>query len=151
MGHSYIDIWNVEEQPIDVEAALKFVTQDPNGAESLFIGTVRNFNQGKNVLGVSYDVFDQLALKSFTDIAKEARQKWGEELSVYVVHGKGRLPVGGKSIVIAIGSPHRDEAFKACRYVIEQIKHRSPVWKLEHYVDGDSDWTKGCELCTHEH
>ena len=51
--------------------------------------------------------------------------------------------------VIAVGSPHRDEGFKACRYIIEQIKHRSPVWKLEHYVDGDSEWSKGCELCSH--
>ena len=54
-----------------------------------------------------------------------------------------------ESIVIAVGSPHRDEGFKACRYIIEQIKHRSPVWKLEHYVDGDSEWSKGCELCSH--
>ena len=103
------------------------------------------------MLGVSYGVFEPLARQSFTDICKEAQEKWGKTLSLYIVHGKGRLDVGGISIVIAVGSPHRDEAFKACRYVIEQIKHRSPVWKLEHYADGDSEWTQGCELCTHEH
>lgn len=151
MGEIFVDVWNVESQPLDAMEGLAFVTQPHNGAESLFVGTVRKLNQGKDVLGVSYDVFEPLARQSFTDICKEAQEKWGKSLSLYVVHGKGRLDVGGISIVIAVGSPHRDEAFKACRYVIEQIKHRSPVWKLEHYADGDSEWTQGCELCTHEH
>ncbi|MCB2081286.1 MAG: molybdenum cofactor biosynthesis protein MoaE [Rickettsiales bacterium] len=151
MGEIFVDVWNVESRPLDVMAGLSFVTRPPNGAESLFVGTVRELNQGKKVLGVSYDVFEPLARQSFTDICKEAQEKWGKELVLYVVHGKGRLDVGGISIVIAAGSPHRDEAFKACRYIIEQIKHRSPIWKLEHYADGDSEWTQGCELCTHEH
>ena len=151
MGEIFVDVWNVESQPLNAMEGLSFVTQPPNGAESLFVGTVRELNQGKDVLGVSYDVFEPLARQSFTDICKEAQEKWGKTLSLYVVHGKGRLDVGGISIVIAVGSPHRDEAFRACRYVIEQIKHRSPIWKLEHYADGDSEWTQGCELCTHEH
>lgn len=151
MAKTYVDVWNVEERPLDVAAALEFVTEDPNGAETLFVGTVRHFNQGRDVTGMTYDVFDPLAKQSFADICDEARTKWGEDLYLYVVHGKGKLGIGGISIVIAAGSPHRDEAFKACRYVIEQIKHRSPVWKLEHYVDGDSEWSQGCELCTHEH
>ena len=150
MGEIFVDVWNVESQPLSAMSGLSFVTQPANGAESLFVGTVRELNQGKNVLGVSYDVFEPLAKQSFTDICQEAQTKWGSTLSVYLVHGKGRLDVGGVSVVIAIGSPHRDEAFKACRYIIEQIKHRSPIWKLEHYADGDSEWTQGCELCTHE-
>ncbi|MEG9884715.1 MAG: molybdenum cofactor biosynthesis protein MoaE [Hyphomicrobiales bacterium] len=151
MGAIFVDICDVATQPLDVMAGLAFVTRSPNGAENLFVGTVRGVNQGKEVLGVSYDVFESLAKRSFTDICAEARAKWGRELSLYVTHGKGRLPVGGVGIVIAVGAPHRDEAFKACRYVIEQVKHRSPICKLEHYADGDSEWTKGCELCTHEH
>ncbi len=151
MGEIFVDVWNVESQPLDAMKGLAFITKPPNGAENLFIGTVREFNQGKNVLGVSYDVFEPLARQSFTNICKEAQEKWGKELSFYVVHGKGHLNVGGISIVIAVGSPHRDEAFKACRYIIEQIKHRSPIWKLEHYADGNSEWTQGCELCTHKY
>lgn len=150
MDNCYIDIWQVEERPLKAAAGLAFVTQPANGAETLFVGTVRELNQGRSVLGVSYDVFEPLARQSFREICDEAQAQWGSELSLYVVHGKGRLPVGGISIVIAAGSPHRDEAFKACRYVIEQIKHRSPIWKLEHYVDSDSEWTQGCELCVHE-
>lgn len=151
MGTIFTDIWDVQEKPLDPAAALDFVTAAPNGAETLFVGTVRNHNQGKEVLGVSYDVFEPLARQSFREICEEAQRQWGHELSLYIVHGKGRLVIGGISIVIAAGSPHRDEAFKACRYIIEEIKHRSPVWKLEHYTDGDSEWTKGCELCTHSH
>ncbi len=150
MGRVFVDVWNVTSKPLNVMEGLAFVTQPSNGAESLFVGAVREFNQGKSVLGVSYDVFEPLARQSFADICKEAQEKWGEALSLYVVHGKGRLKVGGISVVIAVGSPHRDEAFKASRYLIEQIKHRSPVWKLEHYTDGDSEWTQGCELCTDE-
>lgn len=151
MGKIYTDVWNVEDKPLDAMAGLAFATENPNGAETLFVGTVRNHNQGKKVLGVSYDVFEPLAKQSFTDICTEAQNKWGKELDCYVVHAKGRLDIGGVSIVIAVGSPHRDEAFKACRYIIEEIKHRSAVWKLEHYEDGDSQWTEGCELCTHSH
>lgn len=150
MGGIFVDVWDVTQKPLDAMEALDFVTTNANGAETLFVGTVRNHNLGKPVLGVSYDVFEPLAKTSFREICEEAQAKWGKDVSLYVVHGKGRLDIGGVSIVIAAGSPHRDEAFKACRYVIEQIKHRSPVWKLEHYVDGDSEWTKGCELCTHQ-
>ncbi len=151
MGKIYTDIWNADEKSLDAMAGLAYVTANPNGAETMFVGTVRHFNQGKDVLGVSYDVFEPLAKKSFQDICLEAQQKWGQSLDLYITHAKGRLDIGGISIVIAVGSPHRDEAFKACRYIIEQIKHRSPIWKLEHYADGDSEWTQGCELCTHEH
>jgi len=151
MSSTHIDIHDVSQNSLVAQDALDFVTLDPNGAETLFVGTVRHFNQGRDVVGITYDVFEPLAIESFKDITQEARSKWGDDLAIYIVHGKGRLDVGGISILIAVGSPHRDEAFKACRYIIEQIKHRSPVWKLEHYVDGDSEWTKGCELCTHEH
>ena len=134
-GKICVDVWNVDTQPLDAMAGLSWVADAPNGAQTLFVGTVRNLNQGKQVLGVSYDVFEPLAKQSFMEICTEAQARWGKALSLYVVHGKGRLPVGGVSIVIAAGSPHRDEAFKACRYVIEQIKHRSPIWKLEHYAE----------------
>ncbi len=148
MGEIFIDIQDIDNQPLTVAEGLAFVTHPRNGAESLFIGTIRDLNQGKKVLGVSYDVFEPLARQSFIDICHEAQTQWGRALSFYVVHAKGRLDVGGIAVIIAVGAPHRDEAFKACRYVIEQVKHRSPIWKLEHYADGDSQWTKGCELCT---
>ncbi|WP_163933561.1 molybdenum cofactor biosynthesis protein MoaE [Paraferrimonas sp. SM1919] len=146
-----VEVRDVTDKQLDVAESLGFVTTNECGAEVLFVGTVRDLNQGKDVLGVSYDVFEPLAKQSFTEICQEAMQQWGPKLNLYVSHAKGRLDVGGISIVIAAASPHRVEAFAACRYVIEEIKHRSPIWKLEHYADGDSDWTQGCELCHHNH
>jgi len=143
------DHFSIATQPIRVEAAVDFVADDAHGAADLFIGTVRNVNQGKAVKGVSYDVFDELTLNVFADLATESRQRWGDKLNIYIEHYKGRLDILGVSILIAVSSPHRDESFKACRFIIEEIKHRAPIWKQEHYVDGDSDWVQGHALCSH--
>ncbi len=151
MGEIFVDIYPIDKKPLNIMEGLNFVSKAPNGAEILFIGTVRILNQGKKVLAVSYDVFTPLAKNSFLQIAKETQEKWGDNLDIYIVHAKGRLNVGGISIIIGVGSPHRDEAYRASRYIIEQIKHRSPIWKLEHYENGDSEWSKGCELCTGEY
>ncbi|PHR63017.1 MAG: molybdopterin converting factor subunit 2 protein [Robiginitomaculum sp.] len=146
----HVEVRDTEKQVLDPSEALAFVDAPGNGAGALFVGAVRDFNQGRSVKGVSYDVFAPLAEQSFAEICAEAQTKWGENLRLFVVHGKGRLGIGGLSIVIAAGSPHRGEAFSACRYVIEEIKSRSPVWKQEHYVDGDSEWVKGHALCGHD-
>jgi len=149
MNDIYVDVWDINTQTIDTNKAIAFVQNGSNGANALFLGVVRNLNHGKQVLGVSYDVYDELAKNSFKEICEEARQQWGEQLKLYIIHAKGRLDIGGVSIVIAAGTPHRDESFKACRYVIEEIKKRSPVWKKEHYVGGDSEWVQGHALCSH--
>ncbi len=139
----------ISTAPLSVEAALRFVSAPGNGAVTSFIGQVRDLNQGRAVRGVSYDVYDALALRGFEQLAAEARERWGGGLCLWLEHFKGRLEVGGVSIVIAVGSPHRDEGFQACRYLIEEIKHRSPIWKQEHYHDGDSAWVQGHALCRH--
>jgi molybdopterin synthase catalytic subunit len=141
----------ISEQPLQLAAAAEFVNALQNGALDMFVGRVRNFNMGKPVRGVSYDVFAPLAQTILQQISAEAQAEFGGKLRVYIAHFKGRLEVGGISVVIAVGSPHRDEAFKACRYVIEQLKHRAPIWKQEHYEDGDSEWVKGHTLCGHGH
>ncbi len=145
-GRSHL---SVSTAPLSTEAAVKFVADDAHGAADLFIGTVRNHNLGKPVKGVSYDIFEELTLQTFQDLVNEARQKWGEKLNVYIEHFMGRLDIGGISILIAVSSPHRDESFKVCRFIIEEIKHRSPIWKQEHYLDGDSEWVQGHALCSH--
>ena len=140
---------NVSTEPLSTQAALEFVADEAHGAAALFVGSVRNHNLGKPVRGVSYDVFDELTLETFKGLAQEARQTWGEKLNLYIEHFKGRLDIGGLSILIAVSSPHRDESFKVCRFIIEEIKHRAPIWKQEHYVDGDSEWVQGHALCAH--
>lgn len=147
----YAGILDSRKQPLDPAAAIAFVEAPGNGAAVIFIGTVRDHNQGRKVIGVSYDVHEAMAQRSFREICMEACGRGPGGLRIHVTHAKGRLAVGGLSIVIAAASPHRDEAFVACRYVIEQIKHRSAIWKQEHYADGDSAWLQGHALCGHAH
>ena len=149
MENIHVDICDSRTRPLDPAAAIAFVEAPGNGAAVIFIGAVRNRNQGRDVIGVSYDVHAAMAKRSFHDICAEVCHRYPSGLRLYVAHAEGRLPVGGLSVVIAAASAHRDEAFKACRYVIEQIKHRSAIWKQEHYVDGDSEWLQGHALCGH--
>lgn len=144
----FTDVWDISEKPLSMQEALQFVAAPAHGATNLFTGTVRDLNFGRTVEAVSYDVFEPLAKESFRAICEEAQAQWNP-LRLYIAHAKGRLPVGGLSIVIAAGTTHRDEAFKACRYVIEAIKHQSPIWKKEFYSDGESEWVKGHALCSH--
>jgi molybdopterin synthase catalytic subunit len=139
----------VTESILDPLAALGHCSAAGHGAADLFIGRVRDFNQGRQVEGVSYDLHAVLCRNVFSEICAEARQQWGESIHLWLAHRHGRLAVGEASVIAAASSPHRDESFKACRYLIEEMKHRAPIWKQEHYVDGDSDWVKGHALCSH--
>ena len=136
----------IEETKISSEKAKKFITSDKNGAESVFIGRVRNENTGKKVTAVSYDAHDLAVIKSFKSICADAINKFDKSAKVFLEHAKGYVPVGEISILIAVGSGHRDEAFKICRYVLEEVKHQSPIWKKEHYVDGEEEWLPGHSL-----
>lgn len=141
----------ISEETLSIQKAADFVDAAENGALNMFVGKVRNHNMGKAVNAVSYDVFAPLACNVFQEICAEAKAEFSERLRLYIEHYKGKLEIGGISVIIAVGSPHRDESFKACRYLIEQLKIRAPVWKQEHYVDGDSEWVKGHALCGHHH
>lgn len=132
---------------LDPAAAIEFVSDPGFGGLAVFIGRVRDLNQGRVVTGISYDMFDALALNGFERIMQQALAEFGPKLKLYVAHAKGRLAIGELAVVVAAGSPHRDEAFRACRQVIEAVKHTSPIWKREHYQDGSSEWSEGCALC----
>lgn len=131
--------------PIDIQDAIACVSDPAHGAIDTFIGTVRNHHEGKSVTGITYDVHDVLTKKILKDICDEAMGIW-EGTHYYVAHYKGVLEIEGISIIIAVSSAHRGESFDACRYVIEEIKKRAPIWKKEHYQDGKSDWLPGHSL-----
>ena len=135
-----------EEEKISSEKAKKFIASEKNGAESIFIGRVRNENSGKKVTAVTYDAHDQMVLKSFNSICEMAINKFDKNAKIFLEHAKGFVPVGEISIIIAVGAGHRDEAFKICRYVLEEVKHQSPIWKKEHYVEGKEEWLPGRSL-----
>lgn len=125
-------------------------TRNPkHGGLCFFFGAVREQNGGKDVVAVEYDAAIPLAEKVLRDLADEAKTKWGQDLDLCVIHRIGRLNVGEVSVAIGVSSRHRDEAFQASRYVIEQIKLRVPIWKKEIYADGESEWLKGHALCQH--
>lgn len=135
----------VEEKPLDILALMQKVQNDAHGAIDIFVGTVRHTHEGKSVTGITYDAHADIAKKAFREICAESQGLW-PNTKYAVSHFKGELPVGGISIVIAVSSPHRAESFEACRYVIEEIKIRAPIWKQEHYIDGKSAWLPGHSL-----
>jgi molybdopterin synthase catalytic subunit len=126
---------------------LDLVADPRHGAQALFVGVVRDLHEGRRVAAVTYDAFPPLAERELAAIAKEAEGRF--QARIAAGHRIGRLEVGESSVVIAAGSEHRAEAFEACRYVIEQIKKRLPVWKKEHGADGSARWLDGCALRGH--
>jgi len=139
-------IVKTEEEKISSEKAKKFILSEKNGAESIFVGRVRNANSGKKVTAVTYDAHDQAVIKSFQSICSDAKSKFDKDANIFLEHAKGHVPVGEISILIAVGSRHREEAFKICRYILEEIKHQTPIWKKEHYVEGKEEWLQGHSL-----
>jgi molybdopterin synthase catalytic subunit len=134
--------------PLDVEALVRLVSNDGSGAPVsdhgavvTFVGTVRGSNQGRTVLRLEYEAFEALALKAFGTIAAEVAGHW-PSARVALHHRTGPLDPGEASVVIAAASPHRGEAFAACRYVIERVKQIAPVWKREFFAGGDC-WIEG--------
>lgn len=130
---------------LNIQDAYDFVTDPAHGAVDVFIGAVRNHHEGQSVQGITYDVHEALAEKIFAGICAEAQQRW-TGIKIYMAHYKGELPIGGISVIIAVSSAHRAESFEACRYSIEELKKRAPVWKQEHYEHGPSEWLPGHSL-----
>ena len=106
----------------------------------------RNIIKWKKVKAVTYDAHDQAVIKSFQLICNNAKNKFDKSAKIFLEHAKGYAPVGEVSILIAVGSGHRNEAFKICRYILEEVKHQSPIWKKEHYADGKEEWLPGHSL-----
>ena len=136
-------------EPIDVDAVVKS-TQDPSaGGIDVFIGTTRNHSNGKPVRYLEYHAYKPMAIKMMNRIANEARSKWDVK-KIAIVHRVGRLEIGEASVVIAVSAAHRDEAFKACRYLIDTLKKLVPIWKKEFFEDGEV-WVDGESGTTIEH
>ena len=140
----YTKIIDIKDSKLSIEKAENFISSQDFGASIFFTGTVRNQNNDKVVTGITYDSHDELVLKSFEEIYDEANEKLNiKNKSVFIEHAKGYLTLGEISIVIAVACKHRNEAYVLSRYIIEEIKKRSPIWKKEHYVNDKSSWLKG--------
>ena len=133
-----------KKEKILASNAEKFIKDSKFGASIYFLGTVRNINDNKLVTGITYDSHDEMVIKSFEEIYNEADQKLDiKNKAVFIEHAKGHLKLGETSIIIAVACKHRDQAYVLSRYIIEEIKKRSPIWKKEHYENDESEWLKG--------
>jgi molybdopterin synthase catalytic subunit len=110
-----------------------------------FEGWVRDQNDGREVLRLEYEVYEPMAVKEGRRIIQEATERFGVQ-RVRAVHRSGLLELTDVAVVVGVASPHRSEAFAACRYIIDGIKQRLPIWKKEHYADGDAHWVR-CDHC----
>lgn len=128
--------------PIDPAGLLREVGSSADGAVLLFLGTVRDHNDGRPVGGMRYDAYAAMAQSVLEEIAAEAKLRW-PEATIAAVHRTGELAIGEASVGVAVSTPHRAEAFDCGRSVLEAIKHRLPVWKLERYADGEAQWLDG--------
>ena len=131
----------VTADPLNAEALVGLVASRSSGAVATFIGLVRDHNAGRRVEWLDYEAYPELAVKTFARIGTEAATRW-PFATLAIHHRVGRLAIGDASVIIAAASPHRAEAFAACRYAIERVKQIAPVWKHEHFEGGDV-WIEG--------
>lgn len=136
-----MEAW-ITDQPLRPEDVLARVGATGDGAVLLFLGTVRDENEGRRVSGMRYDAYRSMAERVLSEIVAEAAARVGPA-RIAAAHRIGELAVGDVSVAIAISTPHRVHAYDGSRYIIEEIKKRLPVWKQEHYVSGETDWLGG--------
>ncbi|MGE0359542.1 MAG: molybdenum cofactor biosynthesis protein MoaE [Vicinamibacterales bacterium] len=131
----------VTAAPLVLDGVVRAVDGPGHGAVATFVGLVRDHNQGRRVLWLDYEAYGPLAEKALARIVDEAQGRWpGAQMAIH--HRTGRLEIGEASVVIAVATPHRADAFAACRYAIERIKQIVPIWKHEHF-DGGDVWIEG--------
>lgn len=135
---------------IEPDQLRQSLTDDGGGGYVAFEGWIRNENEGQAVLRLEYEVYRPLAIKEGNKVIAEARVNY-PILHAACVHREGLLEIGECAVWVGVTSAHRDEAFAACRFIIDEVKVRLPIWKKEYYVNGDSGWVN-CERCAaHAH
>jgi len=140
-----LSVFDVTAQAIDLVAVRERLIEPGCGAYVQFEGWVRNHNEGQQVLRLEYEVYEPLAVKEGKRILAEALQRYGVGKAA-AIHRSGMLELTDIAVVVGVSSAHRGEAFEACRYVIDQLKSRLPIWKKEHYANGTAEWVN-CRHC----
>ena len=133
--------------PLSLEEAYNLADDPGNGAVVVMSGMVRNQTNGKGVTSLEYQAYQPMAIAIFQSIAANIRAKWQDVNRVVIHHRIGHLEIGEISVIIAIGCPHRQEAFDACNHAIDTLKYNAPIWKKEHWKDGSSTWVSVKDCC----
>ncbi|MGB3202599.1 MAG: molybdenum cofactor biosynthesis protein MoaE [Nodosilinea sp.] len=141
------DSLRVTFAPLSLEEVYAAADTSANGAVVVMSGTVRDNSEGKAVVALEYQAYEPMALEVFKQIAAQIRATWPDATRVVIHHRTGKLVVGDISVLVAVGCPHRAEAFAACQYAIDTLKHNAPIWKKEHWQDGSTSWVSigACE------
>lgn len=141
------DSFAITFAPLSLAQVYALADDAANGAVVVMSGTVRNQTEGRPVVALEYQAYEPMALQVFQQIAADIHHTWSTVNRIVIQHRTGRLNIGEISVLVAVGSPHRSEAFDACRYAIDTLKHNAPIWKKEHWADGSSSWVSigACE------
>lgn len=133
---------DIVEAPIDLNALIELSRADSDGAVVTFQGTVRDFAEGRTVVGMEYHCYRELAMRELEALEAEVLRRWPVG-RVAFVHRIGPMALGEVSVALVVASPHRAEAFDACRYAIDTLKQTVPIWKKEHFKDESAAWVRG--------
>ena len=138
-------LFSLHDTALEPQRLRERLQQHACGGFVSFEGWVRDHNEGRRVLRLEYEAFAPLALREGARILNEARERFGVQ-HVHCAHRVGALAIGDIAVWVGVSATHRGECFEACRYIIDEVKHRVPIWKKEHYESGDSGWVN-CEHC----
>lgn len=141
------DHFAINLAPLSIATAYSLADDAANGAVVVMSGTVRNQTEGQAVEYLEYQAYQPMAIAVFQSIAAQIRQQWSDVNRIVIHHRVGKLNIGEISVIVAVGCPHRGEAFAACKYAIDTLKHNAPIWKKEWFEDGASTWVSigACE------
>ena len=134
-------MFKITSEDIELGDVIRAVEAGDAGAIVHFLGVVRNNTEGREVSYLEYEAYPPMAEKKMAEIAQEIQEKWGLD-RVAMIHRIGRLEIGEVSVAVAVASPHRKEAFEACRYAMNRLKQIVPIWKREVWADGEEEWVK---------
>jgi molybdopterin synthase catalytic subunit len=132
----------ITAEPLVPADALAFVADPASGGTCLFVGTVRDNSDAGEVTGLEYEAWEELAERRLRELAEVAAERWPVQ-RIALLHRTGRLAVGEPSVAVAVSAAHRAEAFEACRFAIDELKHDVPIWKKELLASGEADWVMG--------
>jgi molybdopterin synthase catalytic subunit len=135
-------IQRITSKEIDIPSILNSIDDGSAGAKVLFMGTVRNFSDNGDILGMTYESYIGMAEETIKTIETDVKKKWDIK-KIRIVHRIGDLKVGEISVAIAISTSHSKDAFAACRFILDKIKHEVPIWKKEKILNGETKWVEG--------
>jgi molybdopterin synthase catalytic subunit len=135
-------IQRITPREIDIPSVLKSIDDGGVGAKVLFIGSVRNFSDNGDVVGMTYESYMGMAEQKIKNIEIDAKKTWGIK-KIRIIHRIGELTIGDNSVAIAISTPHSKDAFAACQFILDKIKHEVPIWKKEKILNGETKWVEG--------